>query len=87
VIVMAGVVVASVRIVARGVHRGDGEEERDDQRAQGSPGKEKARHFVLDLGELPVFNSLLAEIREERRERSRGLESCTLVCCVRRSGR
>jgi hypothetical protein len=50
VIVMAGVVVASVRIVARGVHRGDGEEERDDQRAQGSPGKEKTkrrRHFFI----------------------------------------
>jgi hypothetical protein len=48
-IVMAGVVVAGVGVVARGVHRGDGEEERDDQRAQGSSRKEKGRHFVLIL--------------------------------------
>jgi hypothetical protein len=46
VIVMAGVVVAGVRIVARGVHRGDGEEERDDQRAQGSR-KRKGETFCF----------------------------------------
>jgi hypothetical protein len=58
VIVMAGVVVASVRIVARGVHRGDGEEERDDQRAQRLARKRKDETAASFFYPLKAFLSL-----------------------------